>query len=221
MNHEWSQMQKEAMTLFKKKDTLSQGMERLISLRDILFREIENAIQTYPAEAFSEMPFPNAKGYHSKTMAYSIWHIFRVEDIVAHELIKKDTQILFQHDHLQKIGALIFTTGNELQGAEIAEFSKQLDIPALVSYAKDVKETTNLMLRSLSHDDLKRTFGEEDKARLHETRCVSENENAVWLIDFWCVKNVLGLIGMPHSRHWIMHIEAMNRIAGKLKTKSV
>lgn len=26
-------------------------------------------------------------GYHSKTLGYSIWHIFRIEDIVVHEMM--------------------------------------------------------------------------------------------------------------------------------------
>lgn len=39
----------------------------------------------------------------------------------------------------------------------------------------------------------------------------------VWLIDFWCRKNIRGLIQMPLSRHWIMHIEASIRIWNKLK----
>lgn len=48
------------------------------------------------------MPFKCANGYHSKTLAYSIWHIFRIEDIVAHELIKKDKQILFTDSYEKK-----------------------------------------------------------------------------------------------------------------------
>ena len=56
------------------------------------------------------MPFQGANGYHSKTLAYSIWHIFRIEDIVAHELIKKDKQILFTDSYEKKIQALIITT---------------------------------------------------------------------------------------------------------------
>lgn len=31
--------------------------------------------------------FVNADGYHSKTIAYSLYHIFRIEDIVAHTVI--------------------------------------------------------------------------------------------------------------------------------------
>ena len=38
-------------------------------------------------EDFDAIPFINADGYHNKTIAYSIWHIFRIEDIVAHTLI--------------------------------------------------------------------------------------------------------------------------------------
>ena len=41
-------------------------------------------------------------------------------------------------------------------------------------------------------------------------------ENAVWLIDYWCKKDVRGLIQMPFSRHWIMHIEACERIRNKI-----
>ena len=46
----------------------------------------------------NQMPFAGAKGYHNKTLAYSIWHIFRIEDIVSHEMIAGDEQILFRED---------------------------------------------------------------------------------------------------------------------------
>ena len=49
-----------------------------------------------------------------------------------------------------------------------------------------------------------------------ENKILSEDENAVWLIDYWCNKDLKGLILMPFSRHWIMHIEAMRRIKDKL-----
>ena len=41
---------------------------------------------------FDAIPFINADGYHSKTIAYSIWHIFRIEDIVAHTLKNESEQ---------------------------------------------------------------------------------------------------------------------------------
>ena len=54
--------------------------------------------------------------------------------------------------------------------------------------------------------------------KLKRTGCISEDENAVWLIAYWCGRDVQGLIRMPFSRHWIMHIEAMRRIKNRLCT---
>lgn len=48
-------------------------------------------------------------------------------------------------------------------------------------------------------------------------KTVSEGENAVWLIDYWCGKDVGGLIKVPLSRHWIMHVEACLRIRNKVR----
>lgn len=53
-------------------------------------------------KAFYQMPFAGAKGYHSKMLAYFIWHIFRIEDIVAYEMIAGDEQILFQDERLAR-----------------------------------------------------------------------------------------------------------------------
>ena len=162
------------------------------------------------------MPFAGAEGYHSKTLAYSIWHIFRIEDIVAHEMIAEDQQVLFRLDFQTAIRSPIITTGNELAGEEIVDFSKQLDVRALYRYAREVMESTNGILSSLEYPDLKRKFGADMVEKLGATGCVSGDESARWLIGYWCSKDVLGLVKMPFSRHWIMHIEAMRRIKNRL-----
>ena len=73
---------------------------------------------------FSAMPYMNAKGYHNKTIAYSLWHIFRIEDIVAHSLIADDEQVFFKGDYQRRINSPVMTTGNELIGEEIISFLK-------------------------------------------------------------------------------------------------
>ena len=40
------------------------------------------------------MPFAGAEEYHSKTLAYSIWYVFRIEDIVLHTLILNNSRVL-------------------------------------------------------------------------------------------------------------------------------
>ena len=216
MNTEWSDRNKTIQKLLGKAVTYKEGIDLLREFRSQLFEQITQIVNGYPREAFYQMPFEGADGYHSKTLAYSIWHIFRIEDIVAHTLIQGDEQILFSEGYREKIGCDIITTGNELEGELLAEFSKKLDVDSLYAYAKAVMLSTNEMLQKLDYQQMKRCFGDEDRNRLLESECVSSDENAIWLIDYWCKKDVRGLIKMPFSRHWIMHIEAMQRIKNKL-----
>ncbi len=82
--------------------------------------------------------------------------------------------------------------------------------------SREVKESTEKIINSLSYDELKKKISEERKERLKILNVVSNDENAIWLIDYWCSKNIRGLIQMPFSRHWIMHIEASLRIKNKI-----
>ena len=216
MDKQWADLNKELQALLPKQATFRRGIDKLLELRNSVFEQITQIVETYPAEAFYQMPFAGAQGYHARTLAHSIWHIFRIEDIVAHEMIAEDGQILFEQDFQRRMRSPIITTGNELTGDGIVDFSRQLDIKALYSYAQAVKQATDSMLAGLEYPDLKRRFGEGMIEKLRRTGCVSEDENARWLIEYWCGKDVLGLIKMPFSRHWIMHTEAMRRIKNRL-----
>ena len=216
MNKDWAEKNKRMQALIGKEASFPEGIEVLIELRNDLFGQITSIAENYPPEAFYQMPFAGADGYHSKTLAYSMWHIFRIEDIVAHSLIRQDSQVLFTDGWLEKTKSQIITTGNELQGEEIAAFSKCLDMKAVHAYCGAVMNATNELLRSLEYRDLKRKFTDADRERLTACKCVSTDENAFWLIDYWCGKDVRGLIQMSFSRHWIMHTEAMCRIKNKL-----
>lgn len=132
MNKEWSELNKTMQGQIKKKDTYKMGVDTLFSLRSQLMQTLVSLKEELRREDFNSIPFINADGYHSKTIAYSIWHIFRIEDIVAHSVIKED-------------------------------------------------------------------------------------EKANWLIDYWCNKDIRGLIQMPFSRQWIMHTEACLRIKNKIQ----
>ena len=96
MNEDWSQKNRQIQKLLSKETTFDEAVEKLIEFRNELFQQITWIVDGYPEKAFYQMPFEGAKGYHSKTLAYSIWHIFRIEDIVAHEMIEGDEQILFR-----------------------------------------------------------------------------------------------------------------------------
>ena len=128
-------------------------------------------------------------------------------------------QILFRGEHQSRINSPIITTGNELQKEEIGTFSRQLSIGALYDYIADVDAASTQILKSLTYSDLKATVSGDSRKQLELLRVVSTDENAYWLMDYWCGKDVKGLIRMPFSRHWIMHIEACLRIRDKLLSK--
>ena len=216
MNKDWSEQNKRMQFLIKKADTFEEGKSVLFALRDDLMNTLLSFRKELKREDFDAMPFLNADGYHSKNIAYSIWHVFRIEDIVAHTLICGDEEVLFTGNYQSRIGSPIITTGNELVKEQIADFTKQLDIDELYSYIADVKKSTEEIMRNLTYNDLKCRVSDEGRENLKALGVVSDDENAVWLIDYWCKKDVRGLIQMPFSRHWIMHIEACQRIKNKL-----
>ena len=169
MNKTWSDMNKEMQTLLSREATFKEGIVKLIELRDSLFEQLTQIVTTYPEEAFYHMPFAGAKGYHSKTLGYSLWHIFRIEDIVTHEMIAEDRQVLFAGGFDKSIGSPLITTGNELAGEAIADFSKKLNIRELYRYAGEVKRSSEEILKGLSYADLKKKFGEEMLEKLKKT----------------------------------------------------
>lgn len=216
MDKEWSEKNKRMQALIAKEATFAEGINLLLELRKDLFEQITSIVKTFPPEAFWQMPFGDGDQNHNATLAWSMWHIFRIEDIVAHSLILKDKQIFVEGGWKQKAKSATITTGNELDEKAMIGFSKKLDIKAALAYCRAVMDSTNKFLKRLQFSDLKKKFDAADRERLLKSKCVSADESAAWLVDFWRGKNVKGLIQMPFSRHWIMHVEAMRRIKNKL-----
>lgn len=216
MNKAWSELNKTMQTQIKKRDTYKAGINTLFDLRKQLTETLISFKDKLSREDFDAIPFINADGYHSKTIAYSIWHIFRIEDIVAHTLISETEQVFFSGNYQERINSPIITTGNELVKEQLSDFSKRLNLKELYSYIFEVKDSTEKIINSLSYDELKRKISEERKEYLKSLKVVSDDKNAIWLIDYWCGKDIRGLIQMPFSRHWIMHIEASLRIKNRI-----
>ena len=205
----------------KKESTYEKGIETLLNLRKQLMQTIISFKEELSRNQFDAIPFINTNGYHSKTIVYSLWHTFRIEDIVLHTLIEEDEQVFFKENYQKRINSPIITTGNELVKQEIQDFSKQLNLEELYSYMFKVKNSTEQIIQGLTYDQMKRKIPEDRKEFLKSIKVVSTDESAVWLIDYWCDKNIRGLIQMPFSRHWIMHLEASMRIKNEIYKRNI
>ena len=217
MNLSWSELNKNIQTQLKKKETFSQGINSLIFLRNEIFTVVENFFSDLSQNDFSLLPFPKSKGNDNATIAWSIFHLFSIEDIVCNSLIKNQQQIFFQNEYDKRLNSKIITTGNEFTNEQMIKFSKELNIKELFTYAKEVKLNSDKMILQLNYESLKTKIPEERKIQLQKLNVVSSDENSFWLIDYWCNKNFLGLLQMPFSRHWIMHIDACLKIRDNQK----
>lgn len=216
MNKEWSELNKQMQLQLKKKESFNDGINTLFLLRQKLMEQIAAFRDELSKKDFSAIVFKNTNGYHSKTVAYSLWHIFRIEDIVSNTLIADKEQVFFAENYNERIGSTIITTGNEITNDKLAEFSERLNIDELYNYISAVYESTFKIIKSINFEDMKTKISDERRNKLSALNVVSEEETAVWLIDYWCGKDIQGLIQMPLSRHWIMHIEACVRIMDKI-----
>lgn len=210
MNKKWSEELKEIRVLLKNEKNFFEGKKKLLEFRYELFCEWEKFFDIQRDFLF-EMPYPNSKGYDSKNIAYSIYHVFRIEDIVSNTLISDNEEIIL----LSNYEFPIMTTGNELVGMEIKNTLITMNIEKLHEYIKKVYDTTNDIIEKLEYSDLKKKIPSENREKLINEKSV--NEKNLWLVDYWCDKDVLGLINMPLTRHWIMHLEASKRIENGLK----
>ena len=194
-----------------KETTFDFGKLKLLELR----REIEG-IYTYifntcNNEDFSKMPLST-----DKTIAYYIYHLVRIEDITSNTVICGEEQIFFRNGYYKSIKSPIITTGNEIRRENLIEFSSMLDIEQLKRYAFDVIKNTNNIIKEMTYEESKIKVSKERKEALLKLNTVSTDEEAFWLVDYWCKKTQAGLLLMPFSRHQILHLNGCLRIIKKI-----
>jgi len=166
-------------------------------------------------EAFVTMP--TAKDV---TIAWNVWHITRIEDIVSNILISEDNQVL-NEEWLKRLGVDVRDTGNSMTDDEIISLSRAVDMDALREYRNAVGTKTKSVLSALSESDMKRKVKRENLERILAEGGVTEHKDSVWLLDFWGRKNIAGLLLMPITRHQILHLSDSMKLKKKIMSEVV
>lgn len=217
MDKNYSERHKVILSQLKKELSFYDGIKNLIDLREDLFlNHVEKYFSRLSKDDFCKIPFAGSTGNKDATISWSIYHVFRIEDIICHNFISNDEQIFFAQNYQKKMNCSVITTANEMNDEQMIEFSKDLNPDELFSYAKEVKNVSQKVLSNLTFKQAKEKVSEQQKQKLLMQNVVSTNPEAFWLVDYWCKKNIRELLQMPFSRHWIMHIEACEAICKKL-----
>ena len=217
MDKNYSERHKVILSQLKKEISFEEGIKNLIDLREDLFlNHVDKYFSRLSKDDFCKIPFAGSPGNKDATISWSIYHVFRIEDIICHNFISNDEQIFFAQNYQKKMNCSVITTANEMNDEQMIEFSKDLNPDELFSYAKEVKNVSQKVLSNLTFKQAKEKVSEQQKQKLLMQNVVSTNPEAFWLVDYWCKKNIRELLQMPFSRHWIMHIEACEAICKKL-----
>lgn len=162
--------------------------------------EVNHLFDDLKKEEYAIMPTKN-----DETIAWVLWHIARIEDITMNILVAKKEQI-FDDVWKKRLSVSITDTGNALSDDEIMRLSKEVDIEALHAYRNEVGKATRAIIQNLQVEDMKRKVDDEDIKKILFTGGVCEDENSLWLLQFWGKKDVAGLLLMPPTRHVLMHL---------------
>lgn len=138
------------------------------------------------------------------SVAWIIWHIARCEDVAMNLLVAGSPQVLNQGDWLGRIRASICHTGNEMDEAGVARFSKSVDIEALRGYRVAVGRRTREIVEPLGLEELRQQVDPACLQRVMDEGAVVEA--ASYITDYWGKRNVAGLLLMPATRHHIVHL---------------
>lgn len=159
---------------------------------DILIDGLEN-------NDYSVMPTDK-----DETIAWHIWHITRIEDLVGNLLIAEKSQIF--DDYQGKMNVSVKDTGNAMSDEEIIDFSKNVDIHELFNYRNSVGIRTREILSNLTYEDLKRKTKPENLDKLLTEGGLLADKQSIWLKNFWGRLTISGMILLPLTRHHLMHL---------------
>ena len=146
-----------------------------------------------------------------ETIAWHIWHITRIEDMVGNILINSKEQI-FCKELQKKMNAIATDTGNAFSDEMIIDFSKTIDKKELLSYRDMVGKRGREIIASLSYDEIKGKASKENLERLLPLGCLTEEKDSIWLKDFWGRLTIGGMLCLPLTRHHMMHLPDSFRI---------
>jgi hypothetical protein len=219
----WNVLQKELRETIKKEDTFIRAKELMLSLHRLVHqKEVYGTLEnTFLDDLYMDINDTNWAIMPTEkdvTIAWNLWHITRIEDIVTNILIAPSKQVL--DTSISQLHTKVTDTGNAMSDQEIISLSQELDINALKEYRKAVGKRTREVLLSLTYQDMKRLSKVEEIQRIIDEKAVSLHSDAFWLISFWGKKNIAGLLLMPITRHQIGHINDSFALVKKIKNKN-
>ena len=167
----------------------------------------------------AESDFYTTPSTKDETIAWSLWHIARIEDLTMNFLVARREQV-FDSERQRRLNVTVTDTGNAMTDNEISVFSRRIDGTELIEYRTAVGMRTREIVSALTASDMKRKVSAEDCRKIYDAGGVTDNPDSVWLLDFWGGKDVAGLLLMPATRHIILHLNNCCKVKENIRNKA-
>lgn len=218
---DWLPKQDRLRSLIKKNECFDEAIQIALEMHALLHSsEVTKASsptlgdeiwQDLNEEDFTIMPTKK-----DVTIAWNIWHVTRIEDLISNLLIHSSPQVL-DEKWQRKLKTSVRDTGNAMSDEEIIQFSKEVDKIELHNYRNAVGKQTQKVLKSLTPERLNEKPYEEDLDKIVNQGGLTFQEQSIWLRDFWGKKTIAGLILLPITRHQLMHLPNCLKLKSKIK----
>lgn len=218
---DWLPKQKRLQILIKKSENFDEAIQIALEMHALLHSS-EVTKTSSPTlgdevwEDLNEEDFAIMPTKKDVTIAWNIWHVTRIEDLISNLLIRQSPQIL-DDKWQRKLKTSVRDTGNAMTDEEIIRFSQEVDMKELHSYRNAVGKHTQEILKSLGPEQLKEKPRGEDLEKIVIQGGLTFQEQSIWLKDFWGKKTIAGLILLPITRHQLMHLPNCLKLKSKIK----
>jgi hypothetical protein len=216
----WGSKQKLLRSILLKLDKFEEAIKLCLEQHAMVHSSEMSQINTVTFEdelweGLDETTFRTMPTVKDETIAWSLWHLTRIEDITMSILVADEAQVINTDNWLEKMNVRVCDTGNSMTDKEIIDLSSKINMQELRKYRIAVGRMTREAIRKFQPADLKRKMEPARLQRVLDEGAVLNINDANWLIDFWGRKNVAGILLMPITRHHMVHINESMRLKKK------
>ena len=204
-----SELHKDLNAIIRKPEKLDEAKQLFLELHSKLHlssvsgsvqNEVDTLLDDLAPHEYRVMPTSK-----DETIAWVLWHIARIEDLTMNILVA-DCGQLFDEKWRTQLNTPVSDTGNALSDDEIMGLSRRLNLEKLIAYRNAVGQRTRDIVKSLSAEDMRCKVSAQGLEAIKQAGGVTDQDDSLWLLDFWGKKDVAGLLLMPPTRHVIMHL---------------
>jgi hypothetical protein len=144
------------------------------------------------------------------SIVWCIWHLARIEDTAMNFLVAGSVPVFVRDDWFGQIGVPFRDAGNEMSAEDIVKLSTEIDLKALRAYRVSVGRRTQEIISRLTEKDLKQKVDPIRIQKVLDAGAIKPESS--YITDYWCKRDIRGLLLMPATRHNIVHLNEAARL---------